>query len=179
MDERGLTIDPNRDPLDPTGWWEEIGATQKPSPYRTASWAYVQEHHKEPAIIPTPGTDPPVGIETNRIFATVYVYDSKASSPDPRLTGETLDTRGVILGHLTYEIIGPVMTLTDWAHNKWQDATPVKQAFKALMANTPNCVQQVVVHRPEAFWKSLGFVHPNKDADVLILSNPNSQAVPF
>jgi len=39
MDRRGLTIDPNADTLHPA-WYDSLGATQQPSPYATASWAY-------------------------------------------------------------------------------------------------------------------------------------------
>lgn len=40
MDKRGHTIDPNREPVTKPKWWENIGPTQKPSPYATASWTY-------------------------------------------------------------------------------------------------------------------------------------------
>lgn len=179
MDERGLTIDPNRDPLEPTHWWEEIGATQKPSPYSTASWVCVQDHLKQLTTVPLPGSDPPVGFETNHIFATVSVYDRKASNPDPEAPQAELDTQGALLGQLSYEIVGPVMTLTDWSHNKWYDSTPISFAFRSLILNTPDCVQRVVVRSPEAFWKSLGFTHPSKDSDILTIENPNTQAVPY
>jgi len=40
MDKRGLTVDPNAEPLTPESWWNEIGGTQTPSPYAAASWTY-------------------------------------------------------------------------------------------------------------------------------------------
>lgn len=39
MDKRGLTLDPNAEAIHPA-WYESLGATQQPSPYATASWAY-------------------------------------------------------------------------------------------------------------------------------------------
>lgn len=39
MDKRGLTIDPNSEEIQPR-WWEQIGGSQSPSPYATASWVY-------------------------------------------------------------------------------------------------------------------------------------------
>ena len=44
MDKRGYTIDPNRDPCEELSWYEKIGPTQRPSPYATASWVYLQKY---------------------------------------------------------------------------------------------------------------------------------------
>lgn len=44
MDKRGLTVDPNRDSCTATRWFEEIGPTQKPSPYATRSWVCHQKY---------------------------------------------------------------------------------------------------------------------------------------
>ncbi len=40
MDKRGLTVDPNAEPLAPELWWNQIGETQRPSPYATEAWTY-------------------------------------------------------------------------------------------------------------------------------------------
>jgi hypothetical protein len=172
MDDRGFKVDPNRDPLEPVRWWEQIGETQRPSPYNRASWICCQTHYKE--VVSLPG-----GITTNQIFATVSVYDGKASNPDPTSIDSIYDKEGTILGSLSYEILGSVMTLTDWEHHNWRDASPVTFAFKALLHNTPPCVAQILVREPEAFWKSNGFVHLDKGSDSLIYHSQNSQPVPF
>jgi hypothetical protein len=44
MDKRGLTHDPNVDPMASPRWFETIGPTQKPSPYATASWVCLQTY---------------------------------------------------------------------------------------------------------------------------------------
>ena len=43
MDERGLTVDPFRGIETESRWWEEIGPTQKPSPYRKLPGRYYQK----------------------------------------------------------------------------------------------------------------------------------------
>ena len=179
MDDRGLTYDPNRDPLEPVRWWEEIGPTDKPAPYSTASWVCVQDHYKEDTLVPLPGSDPPIGLETKHIYASVKVYDRKAS--DPAVDGllSYIDTDGILIGQLDYEIVGSIMTLTDWSQYNWYDSTPVEFAFKALIRNTPVCVEQIIVRKPEAFWKSSGFIHPNKDADYLVFNEKIITPVPY
>jgi hypothetical protein len=179
MDERGLTYDPNRDPLAPTQWYEEIGPTTKPAPYNRASWVCVQDHEKEDTLIPLPGSDPPIGVSTKRIFASVKVYDREASDPNVDGVLYYLDTNGTLIGHLDYEIVGSVLTLTDWSHHGWYDASPIEFAFRTLIINTPPCVTQVIVREPEAFWKSLGFVHPDKDSDFLVFNEKIITPVPY
>jgi hypothetical protein len=170
MDERGLTHDPNRDPLDPKRWWERIGSTTKPAPYSTASWVCVQTVEKEGTVVPLPGSDPPIGLESQHIFASVKVYDRKASDPNVGGIFSYMDTDGLLIGELNYEIVGFVMTLTDWFVPQWYDSTPIEFAFKALIRHTPDCVNQVIVRKPEAFWKSLGFIEPDKNADFLVFN---------
>ena len=179
MDERGLIVDPNRDPLEPVRWWEKIGETQRPSPYNRASWVCIQEHEKELVIVPLPGSDPPIGMETTHINAIIRVYDTKASNPEPQGLETLLEDQGDVLGHLSYEIVGNILTITDWSHNNWQDASPVKLAFNALKNNLPDCVLQIMVREPKAFWKSLGFFHPSKNSDLLIYFKESGQPVPY
>ena len=179
MDERGLTYDPNRDPLDPKRWYEKIGPTTKPAPYSTASWVCVQDHIKEDTIVPLPGSDPVVGLETKHIFASVKVYDRKASDPNVDGIFFYIDTDGLLIGELNYEIVGSIMTLTDWFVPRWYDSTPIEFAFKALIRHTPECVNQVIVRKPEAFWKSLGFIQPDKDADYLVFNEKIIAPVPY
>lgn len=44
MDKRGLTIDPNYDVCEPPRWFDNLGPTQRPSPYATASWVCHQKY---------------------------------------------------------------------------------------------------------------------------------------
>jgi len=44
MDRRGYTIDPNRSPLLAPEWWQTLGDAQRPSPYATASWVYINDY---------------------------------------------------------------------------------------------------------------------------------------
>ena len=179
MDERGLTYDPNRDPLEPRRWWERIGPTTKPAPYSTASWVCVQKAERETVVVPVPGSDPPVGLETQHIFASVRVYDRKASDPNMDGIFSYLDTDGDLIGQLDYELVSGVMTLTDWTTYEWYDSTPIEFAFKSLITHTPVCVNQVIVRKPEAFWKSLGFIEPSKGADHLVFNEKIINPIPY
>ena len=57
MDRRALTVDPNASAVARSApkWWKEIGSTQKPSPYATASWVYRRysnfEYETQPADV--------------------------------------------------------------------------------------------------------------------------------
>lgn len=179
MDDRGLTHDPNRDPLEPKRWWERIGPTTKPAPYSTASWVCIQDFVKEGTIVPLPGSDPPIGQEGQHIFASVKVYDRKAS--DPYVSGilTYIDTDGDLIGQLDYELLSNVITLTDWTTYGWYDSTPIEFAFKSLITHIPDCVNQVIVRKPEEFWKSLGFIRPNKNSDFLVFNEKIIAPVPY
>ena len=295
MDRRGLTIDPNRDVFAKPKWWEEIGATTRPSPYATASWTYFHDYVTElqiPVVKPFAldngdnilnnlypigydggifnstepiqivldeggwnqkpviadngddfstniytilyngglfntndirevvldelgyASDQPIGDPTEYVkqyFASVKVYDGKASSPGPLekvvmelgelsneddtlilteqgdemlvdtfATKEYEDDRGQLLGEIHYEIIGPLLTITDWSHYKWHDASPVKKAFKVLINDIPDCVDIVTVKdTPTAFWRHLGFRYVDKGDDMLVYDNKNHSVVPY
>lgn len=179
----GYTIDPNREDFEPK-WWDELGATTSPSPYATKSWVYrhditIQDDH--------------------HIFATVEVYDSLASNPSspPLWVEEELppytevapmasasaydeDNYGVVLGHLSYEVVGPLLTLTDWGHYNWHDATPVRKAWNALRYNLPECIQLVAVRdEPHAFWTDLDFYKVDKDPGMLFYQKPYYRRVAY
>jgi hypothetical protein len=179
MDERGFTVDPYRGALEPTRWWEKIGASQKPSPYSTASWVCVQTTVKELTTVLVPGTDPPIGTEATHVFVTATVYDRKASDPAAEPDEYPDDTDSMVVGTMNYEIFGSVMTITDWDHHTWYNSRPIEFAFKAVITNRPECVKTIIVAKPEAFWKSLGFVHPSKEADVLVYDTSIGAPVPY
>jgi hypothetical protein len=235
MDRRGLTTDPNADVAGK--WWANLGPTQKPSPYATASWRYLQDYQVDVIEVPTTPTvvydngnvfseynqpidwdgglfNPPTPPETvldgggfnsngqivifDKItFATVYVYDLAASYPDVRgLDKVILDTGdlatdpnaeviltesgfsfysevpaqtvndtppGTCLGTLSYTIDNERVDIQSWEHYNWQDASPVKQAFRAMVRSLPECVESVhVKDSPTAFWVDLGFRYVNK-----------------
>lgn len=72
MDRRGYTVDPNRDPCAEASWYEKIGPTQKPSPYATASWVYLQKYVVE--LITACGVEETIGFDNWRDF-NVWLYD--------------------------------------------------------------------------------------------------------
>jgi len=237
MDKRGLTTDPNRNFGTKSQWWESLGATQKPSPYATASWKYLQNYTTEiteviatPEVIYDNGANfsnylypvvwdgglfnpvaPPsvildgggfnssgqiVEFETTTL-ATVYVYDSYASYPDVNgLNAIILDSGdlatdpaedvilsedgfsffsevpaqtvndtppGTMLGQLDYTLVNERVDVVGWSHYNWEDAAPVKQAFRAMVNGLPQCVKGVYVKDdPTAFWIDLGFQYVHK-----------------
>ncbi len=55
MDRRGLTTDPNASGTGDKKWWENLGPTQHPSPYATASWRYYQDYIVDIVEIPAAG----------------------------------------------------------------------------------------------------------------------------
>lgn len=186
MDRRGFTIDPNREEFDQNYWWDIVGPTDSPSPYATASWVYLQDYIEEGGVI----------------FGTVRVYDSLASYPfededdsnngiisfpKPSPFTGTIDSgpvddleSGLLLGHLDYEVNGPLMVLTSWGADNWRDATPVRKAWKALSNTLPDCVSAVAVRDdPNAFWTNLGFNKVSKDPGMLFYQTPDHVAVPY
>lgn len=173
MDERGLTTDPNRDPLADIEWYEEIGSTDGPSPYATASWTYwhdferVSENTGDGLIFHT--------------FGSIKVYDGRASHPgiqEPYDPEETTLARE--LGRLDYEIVGALMTITNWNHYNWRNDLPVRKAFTLLVTEAPECVNLIAVRdTPDAFWRSLGFKHVEKGDDILFFDNIGSLVVPY
>ena len=72
MDKRGYTIDPNRDSCQELQWYEEIGPTQRPSPYATASWVYLQKYVVE--IVRGCGTEESLIFDNYSNFS-VWLYD--------------------------------------------------------------------------------------------------------
>ena len=88
--------------------------------------------------------------------------------PDPNLISDSNEL-GKVLGQLEYEVIGSNLTITGWSHYNWQDATPVRKAFKSLINDLPECVNSVIVEDdPHSFWTQLGFVSLSKGSDVLV-----------
>jgi len=293
MDRRGLTIDPNADTLHPA-WYDSLGATQQPSPYATASWAY---RHSWVTEEQASTSDEPVEINLDngadfanyayeavydggffntpragaaildeggftssgepvkfqlRYFGSVKVYDTYASMPNPSRPDqrvlkdgdgtlgstaivvdpadglfadngndilspnpsatvynsesyprsglglilnemvfqiadngdqEIIDNsrpenvdyddddvpRGTLLGQVSYEIYGSNLTITDWSHYNWHDATPIRKAVKILLKEKPDCAEIVMVeNRPTPMWTSLGFCYPFKGSNMLI-----------
>jgi hypothetical protein len=238
MDRRGFTTDPNADPVAPHQWWNTLGPTQRPSPYATASWKYLQDTQTEeierravievvydngavfadynqaidwdgglfnpvvpPSVVLNGGgfnSSGEIIIFEKTSFSTVYVYDSYASYPDIRgLQSIILDTGdlatdpdaifittedgftfgsevpaqlindtppGTMLGQLDYTITNKRVEITGWSHYNWQDASPVKRAFQAMIASLPtDCVEGVFVKDdPTAFWQDLGFGYVGK-----------------
>jgi len=75
-------------------------------------------------------------------------------------TAQTADDTppGTLLGQLDYTLNKERVDVIGWTHYNWEDSTPVKQAFKAMVNSLPNCVEGVYVKDdPTAFWTSLGF----------------------
>jgi hypothetical protein len=244
MDKRGLTTDPNRNFGTKSQWWESLGATQKPSPYASASWKYLQSFKSElievivtPTVVYDNGQqfadylypivwdgglfNPVVAPEVvldgggfnssgeivdfeKTTFATVYVYDSFASYPDTsglsaivlnfgelatdpesgslllatedgltfssEVPAQTPDDTppGTMLGQLDYTLTNKRVELIGWSHYNWEDAAPVKQAFRAMISSLPQCVEGVYVKdSPTAFWTDLGFRFVNKGDEEL------------
>ena len=327
MDRRALTVDPNASSSTrkTPKWWKEIGPTQKPSPYATASWVYRRysdfEYETLPAdlipevfdnwsdfsvnVYPTvldgglfSSAQPPDNIYdeggfdgegpvdfVKHYFSSIKVYDFLASTPgkyedivigtgllsidsdgsgqdfvvvDPSelsvydnsdnlqnpipnpssiydsqtfaqwgqgivleelvyeirdgiqylintvplilpdgalLTTESgleievnvrateeedLRNPGDLLGQLEYEVLGSTLTITNWSHYNWHDATPVRKAFKSLMNSLPTCVDSVLVQdQPKAFWTELGFVSPTKGSEVLVYNEKIKKPVTY
>ena len=62
-----------------------------------------------------------------------------------------------------------LLRLTSWSHYGWQDAAPVRKAFRALEGSLSECVLTVVVKDdPTAFWTALGFYSPFKGSPDLV-----------
>jgi len=179
MDERGLTVDPFRGIETELRWWEKIGPTQKPSPYRKTSWTFYQKVVKETVVLEDSSS------VYKHQFVSLTVYDGKASHPNVDLSGPfdpLLEARkGTRIATLNYEIALNIVTITDWEHPKWHDATPIREAFKVLRNSVKDCIVKIVVKdRPDSFWRSLGFVHENKGDDFLVynfLVNPSTEPV--
>lgn len=197
MDPRAYTYDPNalladRFPEDEK-WWHDLGPTRKPSPYATATWTFYQEVQVEQEILPNFVDDTGLDRIVDRYFATIGVYDGRASFPgnynelllDPSNTVSSPyevieEAEGTLLGQLSYEILDGTLLITDWSHYNWHDATPVKRAFIALIANLPECVQIILVEdSPHSFWVSLGFVNSLKGSDLLIYNDKILKPVPY
>lgn len=118
----------------------------------------------------------PVTSIVKQTYASIEVYDSKASEPGGVTPEEERyqenKPKGVQLGALYYEIVGPSLLITDWSHENWKDATPIRKAFESLLTEIPECVDVVsVVNRNDPFWKSLGFVSPFKGSSMLVHKN--------
>ena len=176
MDNRAYKVDPYRGLDTPVRWWEEIGDTRKPSPYRKTTWTYKKTINVEQELV---GPD-----SINVFFTTITVLDGKASYPFP-LLGQGVNVGSPKeLGHLSYEINSGLLKITDWAHNNWHDAEPVRMAWRVLLSSLPPCVTHIIVKdEPCAFWRSLGFVYSKKGDGYLIypFENPFQDiiAVPF
>jgi hypothetical protein len=161
MDERSHIIDPNRDIYEDLNWWEELGETDRPSPYAVASWAYWHDFEKMSQDVGNA-----VLFHT---YASMKVYDTKASHPGDDSTVVDIEERGKLLGEINYEIVGPLLTITDWSHYNWRDAQPIRMAFKVLVSEVPDCVEIITVRdEPTAFWRSLGFKHSGKGDGYLV-----------
>ena len=310
MDRRAVTVDPNVEESlrgDPS-WWKQIGPTQKPSPYATATWVYrhysdyemqtvpshlipeVFDNYSDFAVnvyptkldgglfsAPTPpsliydeggydGLGPVDFIK--HYFSSIKVYDFLASHPgkyeeidlspvdrlvptvydnsndiqtpipDPnsiynsetfaqwgrgiKLNEWVYDVRnstqhrvnptvvvlpdgttqaigeldavtairtaededwmnpGELLGQLEYEILGSTLTITNWSHYNWHDATPVRKAFKSLINSLPVCIDSVLVEdEPRSFWTELGFVSPAKGSEILVYNEKIKKPVAY
>ena len=75
---------------------------------------------------------------------------------------------GVLLGQLDYTLKEKRVDVIGWSHYNWQDATPVRRAFQAMINSLPLCVEGVYVKdSPTAFWIDLGFEYENKGDDEL------------
>ncbi len=72
MDKRGYTVDPNRDSCKELDWYEQIGPTQRPSPYATASWVYLQKYVVE--MVRGCGTEESLIFDNYSNFS-VWLYD--------------------------------------------------------------------------------------------------------
>lgn len=44
MASRGYSVDPNSTAISSPAWWNTLGPTQRPSPYATTSWEYLQDY---------------------------------------------------------------------------------------------------------------------------------------
>lgn len=170
MDERGLTVDPFRGLQTELRWWEKIGPTQKPAPYRKTAWTFYQQVKEELLVVD------PNALYKHK-FVSLVVYDGKASDPGIDLSGPLdplLEARqGSRIATLNYEMALNIVTITDWDHYGWHDATPVREAFKVLRNNLRDCIKEIVVKdQPDSFWRSLGFVHLNKGDDFLVYNPP-------
>ena len=70
---------------------------------------------------------------------------------------------GTCLGTLSYTLHDERVDIESWEHYNWQDASPVKQAFRAMVRSLPECVKSVhVKDDPTAFWVDLGFRYVDK-----------------
>lgn len=97
---------------------------------------------------------------------------------------------GDILGRINYEVIECVAVITDWSHYNWDDDTPIRKAFRALIKNLPNTVSNIYVPVIEsgnsqlktspdrALWTALGFV-PMKDNSMMLIYSPDDNLVPY
>lgn len=176
MDNRAYKVDPYRGLDTPVRWWETVGDTNRPSPYKKAAWTYKKEVHVAQEAI---GQD-----FLNVFFTTLFVYDGRASNPFPQLGQGLNSSSPKLLGSLSYELSTGVMKITDWDHHNWPDAEPVRQAFKVLLGDLPVCTTHIIVKdEPCSFWVDLGFVYNTKGDGFLMypFENPFQDviAIPF
>ena len=161
MDERSYIVDPNRDIYADLEWWEKLGETNRPSPYAIASWAYWHDFDRESQVVD--------GTVLFHTYASMKVYDTKASHPGEDSDVVDIHERGSLLGEINYEIMGPLLTITDWGHYNWRDAQPIRQAFKVLVSEVPDCVEMITVRdEPTALWRSMGFKYSEKGDGYLV-----------
>ncbi len=97
---------------------------------------------------------------------------------------------GDILGRINYEVIECVAVITDWSHYNWDDDTPIRKAFRALIKNLPSTVSNIYVPVVEsgnsqlktspdrALWTALGFV-PISDSPMMLIYSPDDNIVPY
>lgn len=141
-----LATDPNfGDPLETDPLGEDIGAE-----LNNVYWA---------SINADTGPQESLEIAGDGDLDGVLIEAARASVPAD-------DTPpGTLLGSVSYELFGNVVTITDWEHLNWQDDTPVYKAVKVILNELPSCVTEVkVLDPPHAFWTALGF-NPNFKGD--------------
>jgi hypothetical protein len=110
------------------------------------------------------------GVLMKRKLARILVYDKLADSPGILVLPEEDRPPGTLLGSVSYELFGDLVTITDWEHLNWRDDTPVIQAVKVLIHEVPDCVKEIrVLDNPHAFWISLGFENDFKGDQYLHL----------
>lgn len=129
------------------------------------------------SLVADPSSDPELEVASDSVGSEGPVLQMNGAPANPleiACDGDSIDgfvldatqlsnpsydcTHGTLLGSVSYETFDNVITITDWEHYNWGDASPVIRAVQTLLSRLPSNVQEVrVLNNPSAFWTSLGF----------------------
>ena len=166
MDKRGLTVDPNRDVFTDLKWYDELGETQKPSPYATASWQFFHTFEKITELDPH-GIVTDLGFDGGDNFAqNAYqtILNAGVNFPNP----------GASLDYYDNGLYGDLLTgLVDDDPTNRDSITRYFASVRVFDdgASSPNSRTEYDVLAIDAFFDSVVILEPIDPADFSIFDN--------